>query len=96
MHKMLDVHMHAMHYRLMKLSEFLTDRNLTDDAFAALVGMSQSQVSRLKRGLSRPSWDNLAAIERATDGAVTANDFMTGQLPAGFIPRPPTPRRDET
>lgn len=60
----------------MKLSAYLSDKNLTDDAFAAIVGMSQSQISRLKRGISRPSWETVAAIERATGGLVTAADFL--------------------
>lgn len=60
----------------MKLAEYLTDRKLTDEAFGAKVGMSQSQISRIKRGISRPSWDNLASIERETDGAVRAADFI--------------------
>jgi len=60
----------------MKLAEYLTEQKLTDEAFGTLVGMSQSQISRIKRGISRPSWDSLASIERVTDGAVRAADFI--------------------
>lgn len=60
----------------MTLAEYLSSKKLTDEAFAALVGMSQSQVSRLKRGLSKPSWASVAAIEAATAGEVRASDFM--------------------
>ena len=60
----------------MKLGEYLSLNKMTDEAFASLVGMSQSQISRLRRGLSRPSWESLAAIERVTTGMVTASDFM--------------------
>lgn len=60
----------------MKLADFLNQSQLTDEAFAASVGISQSQVSRLKRGVSQPSWDTVAAIERATSGEVTASDFL--------------------
>lgn len=61
----------------MTLGTYLSANKMTDEAFAALVGMSQSQISRLRRGLSKPSWESLAAIERATGGVVTAADFMT-------------------
>ena len=60
----------------MKLAEYLSQEKLTDEAFGALVGMSQSQISRIKRGVSRPSWETLAAIERVTDGSVRAADFV--------------------
>lgn len=60
----------------MKLAEYLSQEKLTDEAFGALVGMSQSQISRIKRGVSRPSWENLAAIERVTGSSVTAADFI--------------------
>lgn len=64
----------------MRLAQYLTDQNLTDEAFAALVGVSQSQISRLKRGISRPSWETVAAIERATGGAVTISDFFSAPV----------------
>lgn len=60
----------------MRLNQYLSNRKLTDAAFAALVGMSQSQVNRLRRGLSQPSWDTVAAIEKATAGKVSASDFV--------------------
>lgn len=60
----------------MKLDQYLSARKLTDAAFAAIVGMSQSQVNRLRRGLSQPSWETVAVIERATDGKVRASDFL--------------------
>jgi len=85
MHILLDMHMHAMHFQAMKLSDFLSERKLTDEAFASMVGMSQSQVSRLRREVSRPSWETLAMIERATDGLVGANDF---------IPTRPAPKHE--
>lgn len=76
MHKLLDMHMHGMHDRGMNLGRYLSDNNLTDAAFAGLVGMSQSQINRLRRGLSQPSWETVALIERVTNGEVSASDFM--------------------
>lgn len=59
----------------MKLSQYLSKTGQTDAAFATEVGLSQSQVSRLRRGKSMPSWNVVPLIEKATDGAVTAADF---------------------
>ena len=58
------------------LAAWIFHNCLTDAAFGSLVGLSQSQISRIKRGKSRPSWEALAAIEKATKGKVTAADFM--------------------
>ncbi|WP_186307177.1 helix-turn-helix domain-containing protein [Mesorhizobium amorphae] len=69
----------------MKLAEYLSQEKLTDEAFGALVGMSQSQISRIKRGVSRPSWENLASIERVTGSLVTAADFIP-QAPCAPAP----------
>lgn len=76
MHKMLDMHMHAMHFDGMKLDQYLSENSLTDAAFAAQVEMSQSQINRLKRGLSQPSWVAVTAIDKASNGQVSAKDWM--------------------
>ncbi len=60
----------------MKLETFLNKRNMTDATFGALAGLSQSQVSRIRRGLSMPSREALERIKEATKGKVTANDFF--------------------
>ncbi|WP_181166233.1 helix-turn-helix transcriptional regulator [Mesorhizobium sp. B2-6-7] len=71
----------------MKLAQYISDHEMTDEAFAVTVGMSQSQISRIKRGISRPSWDSVAAIERATGGQVTASDFaQTADVSAASAP----------
>jgi transcriptional regulator with XRE-family HTH domain len=59
----------------MKLSDYLSANGLTLAAFAAKSGLSVPTVSRLRRGLNRPDWKTLDAINEATDGQVTANDF---------------------
>lgn len=76
---MLDMHMHRMHHEFMKLKTYLRTKKLTDEAFGALVGLSQSQVSRIKRGKSIPSWPTIAAIEEATKGKVKLSDFRPEQ-----------------
>lgn len=60
----------------MKLEQYLKDKNLTDSAFGAKIGLSQSQVSRIRRGVSWPSKEVLSAIARETGNKVTANDIM--------------------
>lgn len=73
-HEMLDVNMLSVHIPRMTLDQYLTEANETDTAFGARVGISQSQVGRLRRGW-KPSWDAIVAIEKATDGKVQPNDW---------------------
>jgi DNA-binding transcriptional regulator YdaS (Cro superfamily) len=75
MHMMLDMHMHGVHFAGMKLDQYLSTKKITDAAFAATAGISQSQVSRLKRGKSMPSWELASTIERVTGGKVRPKDF---------------------
>lgn len=60
----------------MTLDDFLSETETSSAAFALKVKASRSQISRIRRGVSRPSWDLLARIEAATDRRVTAGDFM--------------------
>lgn len=59
----------------MKLDDFLSKSPLTDEAFGQLIGCSQSQVSRLRRGESAPSPERIARIRDATGGKVDFKDF---------------------
>ena len=59
----------------MKLSDYLAKQNETRDAFGKRVGAHAVTVTRWVTGSLRPSWEHLAEIEAATDGAVTANDL---------------------
>lgn len=60
----------------MRLSDYFSrEDNLTDAAFAGRVGMSQSQINRLRRGESSPDWATIEKIKNATDGLVTADDW---------------------
>jgi transcriptional regulator with XRE-family HTH domain len=62
---------------LMKLETYLKEKGLTDDAFGKLIGKSQSQVSRIRRGVSWPPKDVIEAIATVTEGNVTANDILS-------------------
>lgn len=71
------MHMHHMHLSVMKLETYLKNNGMTDASFGAQVSLSQSQVSRIKRGVSWPTRDVLERITMATGGTVTANDFLS-------------------
>lgn len=59
----------------MKLNQYLFEKSLTDEAFAAFVGTDRSTVTRWKLGTVPPSPANLVKIYAATHGQVTPNDF---------------------
>lgn len=58
------------------LHEYLSREGLTQRAFASLVGVDQSIVSRLKKGEMTPSLPLAARIERATGGAVPMESWV--------------------
>lgn len=60
----------------MTLSDYLRERKETHEAFARRLGVHAVTVSKWTSGAMRPSWPKMEAIARATDGAVTAADFM--------------------
>lgn len=63
----------------MELKAYLEKHRLSDDAFGQIVNCSQSQVSRIKRGVSLPSLPLLLRIQAATKGSVTSKDFIKKQ-----------------
>jgi DNA-binding transcriptional regulator YdaS (Cro superfamily) len=58
------------------LSEWLTRENVSQAAFARMIGASPVSVSRWCAGDNFPRRDALAAIAEATRGEVTANSFI--------------------
>jgi DNA-binding transcriptional regulator YdaS (Cro superfamily) len=60
----------------MQLSAFLTERAISMTAFSRLLKVSPSTVHGWLNGRCFPRARTLAAIERATGGAVTAADFV--------------------
>lgn len=82
MHVMLDTHMQRMHIRTMTLAEYLKETKESDAAFGARAQLSQSQVNRLRRGASRPSWSAIDSIAKATGDKVTANDWAAAEQAA--------------
>lgn len=71
-----------MHTAAMTLAEYLIDTGESDAAFGARAGLSQPQVSRLKRGVVKPSWDAMDAIARASDGKVAFQDWAPTKVEA--------------
>ena len=59
----------------MTLSEYLKTKGIKLTDFAAKSGVSASTLSRIARGLHRPDWPTIDAIERATGGEVGPSDY---------------------
>jgi transcriptional regulator with XRE-family HTH domain len=83
----------------MKLGTWLKQKNMTHETFAALIGCDRSSVTRYveddgKKQIRMPPRKTLERIAQATNGEVTANDFVnsvvTDPLPAQ-IPHEVTP-----
>lgn len=58
------------------LATYLASARITQEEFAKKVGLKQAAISRLARGLSRPSLEAAVAIERITEGAVPAASWV--------------------
>lgn len=67
---------YVIHYRAMELASYLSLTKQTDAEFAAKVNRERSTITRWRLKQTRPDWDAMASIEDATEGAVTARDFM--------------------
>jgi transcriptional regulator with XRE-family HTH domain len=59
----------------MKLATYLSDNQISDAAFAAMIGRDRSVVSRYRNSLVRPSLDTIRVIHSVTGGAVSYMDF---------------------
>ncbi len=61
----------------MTLDDYLTKTRKTEADFGALIGLTQGQVNRLRRGKSMPSWETVETIRVVTRGKVKADDFRS-------------------
>lgn len=59
----------------MHLSDWFSKQNMTQQALADNLGVTQGRVAQLLSGAT-PSWSLAARIQEATHGAVTPNDFL--------------------
>lgn len=60
----------------MYLSVWMARNGFDDIQFGAMVAADRATISRIRRGLSSPSWKLAARIKAATAGAVCADDFL--------------------
>jgi len=60
----------------MNLRSFLSASHLTDGQFAERVGASEAAVRKWKYGERTPRPEVMVRIRTATNGAVTADDFL--------------------
>lgn len=60
----------------MNLADYLREAGLTSSQFAEVVGVPPSTITRIVRGDRTPRIETAAKIALATNGAVTANDFL--------------------
>lgn len=65
----------------MKLGEYLKDRKISHEEFGKLIGVSQVAISRYVNGQRVPRHTNIEAIAKATEGAVSPNDFFDCAAP---------------
>jgi DNA-binding XRE family transcriptional regulator len=63
----------------MKLSDWLELRQISDTDFASLVEADRGTISRIRRGVNRPSWELAARIKAATEGAVAPDEFLPSE-----------------
>lgn len=77
MHVVLDMHVHGVHLFVpMKLADWMLKSGVGDEVMASRLEVDRTTLSRLRRGITRPSWDLVNRISEITSGEVTANDFM--------------------
>lgn len=65
-----------------KLRRWLCEKRLSQGDLAAMMGVTQTCISRWCTGIARPRWHQFVLLARITRGYVTPNDFM-------IEPRPP-------
>lgn len=59
----------------MHLSDYMAERNLSDEVVAAAIGRSRVSVNRYRRKLVRPDWGTIEALRAYTKGKVTEADW---------------------
>lgn len=60
----------------MKFAEFQSEAGASDAEISTATGIDKSTLSRVRRGLKRPSWKVMIALARFTEGKVMPNDFL--------------------
>jgi transcriptional regulator with XRE-family HTH domain len=60
----------------MRLDAYIKDSGATEQEIAEATGYSQGTINKLRNGKINPTMQLLTAIAKATNGAVTPNDFL--------------------
>lgn len=68
------------------LDAYLKDRNIGDADFATLIKRDRSMVSKLRRGIVRPTLDLAAVIESETGGEVPMRAWLSEPSVEGPAP----------
>lgn len=66
----------------MHLSDYMTLRDLSDEAVAADIGRTRETVSRIRRRKVRPDWDTIQLLRQWSKDQITAADFEQLQVSA--------------
>lgn len=59
----------------MNLADFMKSMGMSDVDLATIVNRDRTNVLRWRKGTTKPDFDALVAIEKISDGKVTARDF---------------------
>lgn len=64
----------------------MSSAEMTDEKLSDAAGCSRSMITKLRLGVAAPSLDLIHRIREATNGAVTADDFLPPRIPAEPAP----------
>jgi transcriptional regulator with XRE-family HTH domain len=59
----------------MHLSDYMAEKNLSDEQVATAIRRSRVTVSRIRRKKVRPDWETIEELEKWSRGVITPNDF---------------------
>jgi len=62
---------------MVHIADYMADRGLSDDDVARGINRSRPTVSRIRRRLVRPDWETIEKLREFTNGASTADDYMS-------------------
>ena len=77
----------------MLLPDFMAAHGLDDEAVAEKLRVSRSTISRVRRGVMRPSFDLAVRLFKFTHGLVTPNDLLNGLAESAFKSGRPVKRK---
>jgi transcriptional regulator with XRE-family HTH domain len=65
---------------MQKLITYLREKQITQSSFAGRIGITQAALSRMLSGQIAPSLETAVKIQRETDGAVKADEWVAPQI----------------